>query len=765
MRSRAEIVDENFSKRVQDGALPDTGVPTDPQQAKLFKEQFLEIFTSQVTSRHLDYAARILKKQNLSFYTISSAGHEGNAAVAQAFRHSDMAFLHYRSGGFFVQRSRQLPGTSPIWDVALSLVASADDPISGGRHKVFGSVDLNIPPQTSTIASHLPKAVGAALSVCRARDLGTRARMPADSVVVCSFGDASFNHASAQAALNTTSLCAFQNLPVPIVFLCEDNGLGISVKTPIGWVQSAVQGKPGFRYISCDGRSLSDTYRAAQSAVDYCRKTRRPVFLHMQTVRLLGHAGSDVESLYHGVRQIEAAEADDPLLHGARTVLENGWLSKEGLLKMYEDIRGRVMRAAWHATERPKLTLASKVRHSVVPIDREGVSTTKWSSTPCPPAPKDTERQSLFGGDWKYMERSHHMAKLLNWALVDILARYSNTLVFGEDVAKKGGVYHVTSGLWKKFGQRRVFNSPLDETSILGTAIGMAQNGFVPIPEIQFLAYLHNAEDQLRGEAATLSFFSKGQYTNPMVIRIAGLAYQRGFGGHFHNDNSLAVLRDIPGVAIACPSNGADAVKMLRTAVRLAYEQGRVCVFLEPIALYMMKDLHEPGDGLWLHKYPDIGEEADMTAVGVQQGSKKLAIVTYGNGVYLTNKASSQLEQLLGEAPTIVDLKWLAPVPEASLLDALQGVDNVLIVDECRKTGGQNEALMALIAESMPEVALARHTADDCFIPLGAGATSGLPSCETIVEAASKLLRSERVYDAYGTVKKTNSVSPRRPST
>ena len=134
----------------------------------------------------------------------------------------------------------------------------------------------------------------------------------------------------------------------------------------------------------------------------------------------------------------------------------------------------------------------------------------------------------------------------------------------------------------------------------------MAHNNILPIPEIQFLAYLHNAEDQVRGEAATLSFFSNGQYTNPMVIRIAGLAYQKGFGGHFHNDNSFNVLRDIPGVIVACPSNGADAVAMLNESVRLAREEQRIVVFLEPIALYMTKDLHEDKDTEWSFIYNKI---------------------------------------------------------------------------------------------------------------------------------------------------------------
>ncbi len=145
-----------------------------------------------------------------------------------------------------------------------------------------------------------------------------------------------------------------------------------------------------------------------------------------------------------------------------------------------------------------------------------------------------------------------------------------------------------------------MFDTLLDETSILGLALGAAVTGFVPLPEIQYLAYLHNAEDQLRGEAATLQFFSRGAYRNGMVVRIQGLGYQRGFGGHFHNDNGLGVLRDIPGLVIASPSRADDAAAMLRTCVAAAKVDGTVSVFLEPIALYHTRDLHEDGDGLWL---------------------------------------------------------------------------------------------------------------------------------------------------------------------
>jgi 2-oxoisovalerate dehydrogenase E1 component len=735
MKSRAEIVDENFLKWVKDGNLPprrqDLGTLT-AARCGLTAAGLVDLFESQVMSRHLDIIARVLKTNNESFYTIGSSGHEGNAAFGKAFRHDDMAFLHYRSGAFFIQRSKQLPGSTPIYDICLSLVASADDPISAGRHKVFGSVPLFVPPQTSTIASHLPKAVGTALAIGRAADLQLQAPLRRDAVILCSFGDASHNHATALSAFNTASWCAYQKVPVPIAFICEDNGLGISVPTPRDWISVIGASKPGIKYWRCDGRDLLDTYQTAKEAEAYIRLTRMPAFIHMQTVRLLGHAGSDVETLYATLQQIETAERDDPLLHSARLILDHGFLNADEIIDLYETVRQRVTRAAREAIPTPKLLTVPEVMESL---------TAPKNPVSVPPLPEASTREALFGNDFRYLDKPQHMAKLINWGLQDILSRYPNTLVFGEDVAQKGGVYHVTAGLWQKFGSRRVFNSPLDETSILGTAIGMAHNGFLPIPEIQFLAYVHNAEDQLRGEASTLSYFSKGQYANPMIVRIAGLAYQKGFGGHFHNDNSLAVFRDLPGVIIACPSRGRDAVLMMRRAVRAAHEDGRIVIFIEPIALYMTKDLLEVGDSGWCSIYPEPEEEIEIGAFGVYGSSDKLTIITYGNGTFLSHQAAADLQRVHGVTPKIIDLRWLAPLNEEALAREIDGCEAVLIVDECRKTGSQSEALVTLLVERLQaRPRIKRLTAQDCFIPLGKAATVLLPSRESIFEAAHELL-------------------------
>ncbi len=227
-----------------------------------------------------------------------------------------------------------------------------------------------------------------------------------------------------------------------------------------------------------------------------------------------------------------------------------------------------------------------------------------------------------------------HLAIQINNALHDLFCKYPEALLFGEDVAQKGGVYTITKGLHKAFKNARVFNTLLDETMILGLAQGYANMGLLPVPEIQYLAYFHNACDQIRGEAASLQFFSNDQYRNPMLVRIAGLGYQRGFGGHFHNDNSIAALRDIPGIVVGCASRGDDAATMLRTLAGLAKVDGRVAIFLEPIALYMTKDLYEAGDGGWLTRYPPL-DQAMTLGEGRMYGdaaADDLVIVTYGNG-------------------------------------------------------------------------------------------------------------------------------------
>ena len=245
------------------------------------------IFEAQAGSRWLDVVARELQARGEGFYTIGSAGHESNALVAAELRLTDPALLHYRSGAFYLARAAQLPGSTGVRDVLQGLMGLADEPIAGGRHKVFGHRELNVIPQTSTIASHLPRAVGLAMALHRARRVGVDPGYPTDAVVVCSFGDASANHSTAVGAINTALNASFRGLPVPILFVCEDNGLGISVPTPTGWIERAYGHRPGLRYDPADGSEPAAARAAIADAVTHVRTDREPVFLHLRTVRLL----------------------------------------------------------------------------------------------------------------------------------------------------------------------------------------------------------------------------------------------------------------------------------------------------------------------------------------------------------------------------------------------------------------------------------------------------------------------------------------------
>jgi 2-oxoisovalerate dehydrogenase E1 component len=739
--NRAEICDQNFIEFVKDwdgkvDAKPAADEPVLDGSA-LDAQGFAELLESQLISRHLDLMARVLRVQNKVFYTIGSSGHEGNAMVARLTRHTDPAFLHYRSGGFMAERFRKLPGMDPVMDSALSFAASAEDPASGGRHKVWGSKPLWVLPQTSTIASHLPKALGTAVAIEQAKRIGHALPIPDDSIAICSFGDASSNHATAQTAFNAAAWTAYQKLPAPVLFVCEDNGIGISVKTPGGWVERNFSRRPDLDYFYADGLDLAEGYGQVQAAVEHCRRSRRPTFLHLRTTRIMGHAGTDFEIEWRPLEELCAVEATDPLLRSAAIALESGLMSKQALLELYERIRKRCFAAAEEADRRPKIATLEAVIAPLAPYTPDAVAAEASRA-----APQD-KRIAVFGGEDKLPEKlpPRHLAIQINNALHDLFCKYPGALLFGEDVAQKGGVYTVTKGLHKAFKNSRVFNTLLDETMILGLAQGYANMGLLPIPEIQYLAYFHNACDQIRGEAASLQFFSNDQYRNPMVVRIAGLGYQRGFGGHFHNDNSIAALRDIPGLVMGCASRGDDAAMMLRTLAALAKVDGRVSVFLEPIALYMAKDLYEAGDGEWLFPYPP--QEASI-ALGegrvYAEGANDLVIFSYGNGVPMSLRAARRIEAERGWKVRVVDLRWLVPLNDSFIAEQARSATRLLIVDEGRHSAGVGEGVITAIVEAgLGAKPLERVVGVDTYTPLAGAAFLVLPGDEDIVAAAARL--------------------------
>lgn len=707
------IVEERFLERIRRENALSLSPPLiiDESRLVLSSADYVELFKSQITSRLLDYQARKLKDQNQGYYTIGSAGHEGNVALAKFLQSNDPCFLHYRSGALMVEHLKKDVGLEVVDSILLSLCAVASDPVSGGRHKVWGNRNLSIPPQTSTIASHLPKAVGAAIALEKMRRFKNSHTSFENSIVVCSFGDASLNHSTAQGAINSALWASYQKLPVPILFLCEDNSIGISVKTPQLWVEKSMKSRDGLAYFQANGLNLIDATHVTKQAVDFCRTSRKPTFLHLKTVRLLGHAGSDVESEYLSKEEIEVQESKDPLLASADIVVQNKWMSSSEILDFYEKQKAWIESRSHSIIEKPKLETYEAVSSVIAPHDVQSIKIE---------ARRGNSDVSLvpMGG------KPRHMAMLINAGLSDLMKKYPEMLIFGEDVAKKGGVYHVTAGLHDVFGPARVFNTILDEQTILGMAIGAGHLGFLPVPEIQYLAYYHNAEDQIRGEAASMQFFSGGQFKNPMMIRMASFAYQKGFGGHFHNDNSIGAIRDVPGVVMAAPSRGDDAVGMMRTLMAMAKVNGRVSFFLEPIALYMTKDLYEEGDARWSCHYPPADHAIALGEVGVYGAeAKDLLVISYANGLYFSLRAAKKMEAM-GYQAKVIDLRWLNPLPLDALLKETQGFKKILIVDECRQTGGGVvDSVKSFLYDHLdPKPQISSLSSKDSYIPLGTAA-------------------------------------------
>jgi 2-oxoisovalerate dehydrogenase E1 component len=729
-----EEIEQMFTQAVERmrGLQP---TPGDSVPAGEIDPRLLQIFDAQLGSRHLDLAARWLRGKQKGYYTIGSSGHEGNAAVAAALRATDPALLHYRSGAFFLERARQGGVSTALRDVLLGVVAATQDPISGGRHKVFGSAGLAVIPSTSTIASHLPRALGIALSIQRAGKLAVPSRWPSDAVTVCSFGDASANHSTATGAINAAIYCGYQGLAMPLLFVCEDNGIGISVPTPGGWIAHSYGHRPGLEYFEADGCDLGDALEVSTRAASWVRHHRRPGFLHLRTTRLMGHAGSDVESAYLSPPMILAARGRDPLVASARILVSSGVLSADEVLARYQSKRAEVFDLAREVADLPQLTSLESVRAPLGgPVPLSVAKIVAMSPRP--------GRTAFFAGDLPEQDGALTLAETINRALGDVLVQHPEALVFGQDVAVKGGIYGVTRGLLKKAGGARVFDTLLDEQSILGLALGAGVSGLLPIPEIQYLSYLHNAEDQLRGEAATLRFFSDAQFSNPMVTRIASYGYQKGFGGHFHNDNAVGVLRDIPGLIIASPASPQDAAAMLRTCVAAGVAGGSPSVFLEPIALYHTRDLYEPNDELWLSTYDapaDWAEKHVPLGRGRTYGDgQDLTIITFANGLYMSLRVARRLGRS-GVSARVLDLRWLAPLPLQDILAEANATGKVLIVDETRHSGGVSEGVVTALVDGNFTGLVTRVTSQDSFIPLGPAARQVLVSEDDIEPAARKL--------------------------
>ena len=255
-----------------------------------------------------------------------------------------------------------------------------------------------------------------------------------DSIVVCTFGDASSNHSTACGSFNAAALSDYQNLPCPVLFVCEDNGIGISVRTPHRWIEQRFAPNPGLKYFAANGLDLLECYRVAKEVVEYVRKTRLPTFLHIKLVRLLGHAGSDVERLYRSQQEIESLEATDPLLRAATLVNQLGLMTSDDIEKLYESTRQEVLALAKEAVRHEQIQSAEDVVSVLAPLDPDAIRREAMT------APSTEDRERFHKGRLPENERPRHLAMILNRALGDLLCKHPEMLIFGGRWSKGRGL-------------------------------------------------------------------------------------------------------------------------------------------------------------------------------------------------------------------------------------------------------------------------------------------------------------------------------------
>lgn len=703
--------------------------------------ELTDLFEAQAASRWLDVAARRMHATGDGRHTIASAGHEGNAAVALSLRSNDPALLHHRSTAFYLARTALAGLDAGILDIALGLAGAAERPAGGGRSPGLTHPDVAILPQSPTVAGHLPRALGLAWTIGRQQRArgGERLKWPDDAVAVASFGDGSANHATATGAVNSACWAARQGVPMPLLLICEDNGLGVSMPTPPGWIRSLYDAREGLRYLHADtsGDPLA-VLETTRQAVEAARSHRRPVLLHLECVRIGGHAGSDAEEVYRRSDRITADLAKDPLVATMEALVRTGVLSGQQVADRLLDARDRVASAVAEALRRPKLTTSAEVMAPLAPRRPAAVAIL---AARVPPPGRRTE---AFGDRPPELEGPLTLAESINRSLMDAALVAPNLVVLGRDVGRLGGVYGVTRGLHKHLGPSRVTDTVPDEQTVLGLSLGAAVSGLLPVAEIGNLTDLHAAEGQLRNEAATLSFLSGGAYRNPLVIRVPGLAYQDGIGGAAGGDNALGVLRDIPGLVIACPAHPSEAPGLVRTCLAAAEADGTISVILEPIALYDQVDMLKPGDDAWRASYPAPplwgSFHAPIGRASVWGAGGDLTIVSYGNGLRMSMRVAAKLERD-GIDCRVVDLRWLAPLPMEDVFREASATGRLLIVDETRRTGGVSEGLVTGMLEAGFDGKLVRVTARDSVVPTGAAAELVLVTEKQIAATARALCR------------------------
>jgi 2-oxoisovalerate dehydrogenase E1 component len=618
----------------------------------LDRQNVVDVYKMMLTSRMMDDKTMILLRQGKAFFHIGGSGHEAaQIAAARAMKPGyDWAYPYYRDIAFALQY-----GSTPE-DIFLETLHRAEGKSSGGRQMPahYGDKNLRIVAQSSPTGTQFLQAVGTALGIVRD---GT------DEVVYVSSGDGTTSEGEFHEAVNWAS----REL-LPVIFLIQDNRYAISVtrkeQTAGESVYGMVKGYKGLNRYLIDGTNFFESYRIARDAVAIARRGDGPSLIHADVVRLLPHSSSDDHKKYRDPEEIEADKKRDPIPKMEKFLMSAGVLLDKDIEQIRTEIKELVDKAADWAESRPLPEPHTSQLHVYAPdfaVNKEEYRN-----------PEDTGGKPVV------------LVDAINHALAEEMEYNPKMIIYGEDVAgKKGGVFTATKGLTDKFGWERVFNSPLAEASIVGTAFGLSVRGFKPVVEIQFGDYIWPAFMQIRDEVTMLRYRSNGNFSCPMVIRVAVGGYIRG--GLYHSQSIESFFTHIPGIRVVFPSNAADAKGLLKTACR----ENDPVLFLEHKGMYRQ--------GFAAAPEPDSEYLMPFGVAGVKQEGDDITVITYGMMVHRTLAAAKKLDDVSVE---VIDLRTLNPLDEDAIFNSVRKTGKVLIVHEDTFTGGFGGEIASRIADT-----------------------------------------------------------------
>jgi len=665
-----------------------------PVAAGLSAAQLVEFYRLMYLSRRTDDREILLKRQQKIFFQISCAGHEALlVAAGLALKPGyDWFFPYYRD------RALSLTLGSTVEEQLLQAVGAADDTASGGRQMPshWTSKRLNIVSQSSATATQCLHAIGCAEAgryfsqhpeAAKKVDGDYRefkdVTFHGDEVTYVSIGEGSTSQGEFWESLNTAS-----NNRLPVLYVVEDNGYAISTpveaNTPGGNISRLIANFPNFHFAEVDGTDAVASYEAMVEAVAYCRAGLGPALVHGHVVRPYSHSLSDDERLYRCAEEIEADALRDPISRMQMWLLREGILDAQGINELERKVDEEVAHAADRALAAVLPQPDSILRH----VYSEDLK------------PDD----AVFAREPEMTADSNErtMLDLINACMQDEMRRDERIVVFGEDVADatrdkqlragkikgKGGVFKVTHGLQKEFGNDRVWNSPLAEANIVGRAIGMAVRGMKPVVEIQFFDYIWPAMHQMRNELSVMRWRSNGEFTCPLVMRVPIGGYLTG-GSIYHSQSGESIFTHTPGVRVVMPSNALDAIGLLRTAIRCD----------DPVLFLEHKRLYRETFGR--SAYPGPNYTIPFGKAAIVKPGKDLTVVTYGAVVPRALQAAQRLEREKGVSVEVIDLRSLSPYDWEAIATSVKKTSKVMVAHEDMLSWGYGAEIAARIGEEL----------------------------------------------------------------